>query len=141
MVAHIVYAKLFPRLDVQELAQFGAAQDSTGYINHFDADLYAGITGTDGSSPLGGQQYTDNTIGWLYQVAKVYESTANKTFLALHAPRVASAMQFLASRRLSQKFPHLISGSNTYDDFWELPRELCCNNVTDMFRMQNVFVR
>jgi non-lysosomal glucosylceramidase len=122
MVAHILYHKLFPSLDVQELAQFGASQSTVdGSINHFDADLYAGITGTDGIAPLGGQQYTDNTIGWLYQVAKTWRATADQAFLALHAPRVAAAVAFLASRRASSAFPHLISGSNTYDDFWELP--------------------
>ena len=46
MVAHVVYQKLFPALDAQELAQFGASQNADGSINHFDALFYAGITGT-----------------------------------------------------------------------------------------------
>ena len=123
MVAHILYHKLFPGLDGAELEQFGSAQDATGFINHFDANLYAGITGPDGgtASPLGGQQYTDNTIGWLYQVAKAYTVTADAALLARNAPRVGRAVAFLAAQRSSTVFPHLISGSNTYDDFWELP--------------------
>jgi non-lysosomal glucosylceramidase len=122
LVAHIVYLKLFPSLELQELAQFGAAQDpGDGSISHFDADFYAGITGTDGVAPLGGQEYNDNSISWLAQVAQAYEATGDGAFLAAQAPRVPGVLAFLASLRTSPSYPALISGSNTYDDFWELP--------------------
>ena len=122
MVAHIVYAKLFPSLDAQELAQFGSSQNADGSINHFDALLYAGITGTDGAAPLGNSEYNDNTIGFLYQVAKLWQLTGDAALLALHAPRVARALAFLEGlRKSAPRFPTLISGSNTYDDFFELP--------------------
>lgn len=122
MVAHIVYQKLFPALDAQELAQFAASQNPDGSINHFDAHFYAGITGTDGVAPLGNQQYTDNTIGWLYQVAKAYQITGDIAYIANHSARVYPAMSFLNRLRTAgPTFPTLISGSNTYDDFFELP--------------------
>jgi uncharacterized protein (DUF608 family) len=122
MVAHIVYAKLFPALDAQELAQFGASQNTDGSINHFDALFYAGITGVDGAAPLGNSEYNDNTVGWLYQVAKLWQLTGDAALLALHAPRVARALAFLEGlRKSAPRFPTLISGSNTYDDFFELP--------------------
>lgn len=123
MVAHILYHKLFPSLDSQELAQFSATQDPVdGSINHFDADLYAGIAGTDGASPLGGQEYNDNTIGWMYQLAKAYQVTGDQGYLqpAIDG-RVGRAVDFLTSCKQSTTFTHLMSGSNTYDDFWELP--------------------
>jgi non-lysosomal glucosylceramidase len=120
MVAHIVYSKLFPTLDAQELQQFAATQDPSGYILHFDADFYAGIAGTDGVSPLEQGEYTDNTIGWLYQAAKSWQVTGNPLFLAF-VDRVQPALDFLSSCKASPTFPHLISGSNTYDDFFELP--------------------
>jgi len=121
IVAHIAYSKLFPSTDALELAQFSASQNADGSINHFDAHFFAGITGTDGAAPLGDSEYDDNTIGWLYQVAKHWQQTGDAAFLALHAPRVAPALAFLATRRTSAAFPTLISASNTYDDFWELP--------------------
>lgn len=112
MVAHIVYAKLFPALDAQELAQFGASQNTDGSINHFDALFYAGITGVDGAAPLGESEYNDNTIGWLYQVAKLWQLTGDAALLALHAPRVARALAFLEGlRKSAPRFPTLISGS------------------------------
>ena len=122
MVAHIVYSKLFPSLDAQELAQFAASQNADGSINHFDADFYAGITGTDGVAPLGNSEYNDNSIGYLYQVAKLWQLRGDPAFLALHAPRAASVLGFLRTlRKSAPAFPTLISGSNTYDDFYELP--------------------
>ena len=130
MVAHIVYAKLFPALDDQELRQFGASQNSDGSINHFDANLYAAVTAADGSdAPLGDSQYNDNSVGWLYQVAKAWQATGDAAALRAHAPRVAAVVAFLSTLRKSPAFPALISGTNTYDDFFELPLNAYLSSV------------
>jgi len=113
IVAHILYHKLFPGLDMQELEQFAAVQNSDGSIDHFDAMFYAGITGTDGAAPLAPQEYNDNTIGWLYQVAKTVAVTGDIAFASRMAPRVPAALAFLRSLRKSSAYPNLISGSNT----------------------------
>lgn len=113
IVAHILYHKLFPSLDMQELSQFAAGQNADGSITHFDAQIYAGITGTDGVAPLAPGEYNDNTIGWLYQVAKTVAVTGDLSFAARMAPRVPTALAFLRSLRTSSVFPTLISGSNT----------------------------
>ena len=60
LVAHPVYSKFFPSIDARELAQFGAAQAADGSILHFDADIYAGLTGRDGVAPTAGNEYHDN---------------------------------------------------------------------------------
>jgi non-lysosomal glucosylceramidase len=120
-VAHVVYQKLFPSLDKESLAHFAATQDpQQGYILHFDADFYAGIAGADGASPLERQEYSDNSISYLWQAAKAYQATGDADFVTVHAPRLPGVLAFLKSLRASTTFPTLISGSNTYDDFYEL---------------------
>lgn len=118
--AHPFYWKFFTATDTLELAQFGAAAGPDGSILHFDADLYAGVTGTDGVAILAGGEYHDNTMGWLYQLAKSYECTGDVAPVLAQAARLQPALDFIASTIPAQS-PYLIpGGSNTYDDFWEL---------------------
>jgi uncharacterized protein (DUF608 family) len=128
VVAHPFYFKFFTTQDSLELAQFGTAQNPGGAIDHFDASIYASITGvTNDSIVCAMDEYEDNTEGWLYQLAKTFMRTGNLTRVLEQKDRITAAIQYANSQLVSAKGPgsfHLPgAGSNTYDDFWMLPIE------------------
>eukprot|EP01052_Picozoa_sp_SAG31_P006515 SAG31_NODE_300_length_18109_cov_47.887285_20_plen_582_part_00 len=133
--------KFFTATDTLELAQFGAAQVTTcqdiqhwphgtcsqynknhGAITHFDANIYASITGfTKDSVVTANGEYEDNTYGWLYQLAKSYTITGNRTAVMQQSQAIPKAIAHANSLITSAKFTIPGPASNTYDDFWELP--------------------
>jgi uncharacterized protein (DUF608 family) len=124
IAAHNFYFKFFTTQDSLELAQFAAAQMDNGAIDHFDSSIYASIGGvTKGSVVCAGQEYEDNTEGWLYQMAKTYMITGNLSRVTLQKDRIIKAIGYANSQTTQTKFRVPGPGSNTYDDFWMLPIE------------------
>ena len=126
--AHLVYFKFFTATDLTELLQFAAEQQNStqsnpGAIPHFDGNIYAGVTGaTPASAVAQGNEYEDNTYGWLYQMAKAISTSGNTTLAKEIWPRVVAATAHAASLiHNGSRYPFPGPASNTYDDFWELP--------------------
>ena len=156
IAAHSFYFKFFPATDALELAQFGAAQITScqdiqnwpncreltnaqaGAITHFDANIYAAITGSDEASVVtANSEYEDNTYGWIYQLAKAFTTTGNLTAVLAQKdaiPRAIAHAASLIAPAASGGGKYAIPGpaSNTYDDFWELPIDVY---VASMFPM------
>jgi uncharacterized protein (DUF608 family) len=148
IAAHSFYFKFFTETDTLELAQFGVAQVTTcqdiehwhpnaintteactqfnqnhGAITHFDANIYASISGsTPASVTTANGEYEDNTYGWIYQLAKSYKITGNATSVLEQKEAIPRAIEHAASLVKSTTL-YRIPGpaSNTYDDFWEMP--------------------
>jgi hypothetical protein len=140
IAAHNFYFKFFTATDALELAQFGAAQvtscqdiqhwpacrdhtnQNVGAITHFDANIYGAITGlTAGSVTAANDEYEDNTLGWLYQLAKAYLWTGNLSAVAEQRATIPLAIAHANSKISGATFGIPGPASNTYDDFWELP--------------------
>ena len=140
IAAHLLYFKFFTVTDTLELAQFGASQltacmdyqhfphckDQTnpnvGAINHFDANIYAAVSSRDPLHPVTmGNEYEDNTYGWLYQLAKSFIITGNISAVQAQKDRIPLAVAHAKSKITSTHYMIPGPASNTYDDFWELP--------------------
>ena len=141
IAAHLFYFKFFTATDTLELRQFGAAQVTTcqdiqhwphgtcsqfnskhGAITHFDANIYASITGfTNDSVVTANGEYEDNTYGWLYQLAKSYAITGNLSAVMQQKHTIPKAIAHANSLITSAQYMIPGPASNTYDDFWELP--------------------
>ena len=151
IAAHSFYFKFFTATDTLELAQFGAAQITAcsdyqnfpnctrsgntqqGAINHFDANIYAGVSGTDPLRPItADSEYEDNTYGWLYQLAKAYTQTNNISAVEAQREQIPRAIQHVLSTVKSDTFDFPGPASNTYDDFWELPLDCYVGSMYPM---------
>ena len=82
----------------------------------------ASITGlTNDSVVTANSEYEDNTYGWLYQLAKSYVMTANRSAVVRQQHTIPRAIAHASSLITSSTLGIPGPASNTYDDFWELP--------------------
>ena len=82
----------------------------------------ASITGlTQASVVTANSEYEDNTYGWLYQLAKSYMITGNRTAVLQQRHTIPKAIAHANSLISSGVYGIPGPASNTYDDFWELP--------------------
>ena len=132
VAAHPFYFKFFTTQDSLELAQFGTAQNPGGAIDHFDASIYASITGvTNESIVCAMDEYEDNTEGWLYQLALPAGEDIHANWQSDEGPGaegpdhcchpVRKLTAGIGER--SRLIPSAWRWPNTYDDFWMLPIE------------------
>ncbi len=115
--AHPFYQKFFPELDRSELELFGHTADPEGFITHFVGHYYIGMGSRDGTSVVPRNWMLDNSGGWLIQLAKVYQQTGDKVWLEQFRAQIPKTVAFLQKRVAGKEF-HIITGPNTYDDFW-----------------------
>jgi len=123
LAAHPFYQKFFPELDRRELETFGHNPGKNGQILHFDGMYYLGLSAHDGSAPMNIGWMVDNSGGWLVQLARIYQQTGDKEWIAQFKDQIPATMDFLSSLTLDKKGqPFFIpEGSTTYDDFWHPP--------------------
>ena len=138
ITAHPFYQKFFPALDNVELDQYGVSaiavsgSDGDGsQIMHFDVDLYAGVVGTEPGSSMFRDWKLDTCGGWIWQIAKTMEQTANLTAAkrwwssggnasAGYAGLIPAVIAFMSSQVQSSDYV-IPTGPNTFDDFWHPP--------------------
>ncbi|TBO44441.1 GH116 family glycosyl-hydrolase [Pedobacter kyonggii] len=117
--SHPFYQKFFTKLDRSEMEIFGDAQAFDGSINHFIGHYYGGLGTVGGRVPTENHWMLDNTEGWIIQIAKDYEQTADTAYLKRWSARIKDGMKFLKS-----KMPPGVEipvGPTTYDDFSHPP--------------------
>lgn len=117
--SHPFYQKFFTQLDRSEMEIFGDAQAFDGSINHFIGHYYGGLGTVGGRVPTENHWMLDNTEGWIIQIAKDYEQTADTAYLKRWSARIKDGMKFLKG-----KMPPGVEipvGPTTYDDFSHPP--------------------
>jgi hypothetical protein len=150
ITAHPFYQKFFPTLDNAELAQYAASaiaasgKDGDGsQIMHFDTLIYAGVVGREAGSNMFRDWKLDTCGGWIWQVAKTMEQSANLTDAkrwwsgggnasAGYPGLVPAVVAFMQSQIQSTQYA-IPTGPNTFDDFWHPPLDAYAGSTYPLF--------
>ena len=150
ITAHPFYQKFFPTLDNTELAQYAesaiavsGADGEGSQIMHFDTLIYGGVVGTEAGSNMFRDWKLDTCGGWMWQVAKTMEQSANLTDAkrwwsgggnasAGYPGLVPAVVAFMRSQIQSTQYA-IPTGPNTFDDFWHPPLDAYAGSTYPLF--------
>ena len=118
--SHPFYQKFFTQLDRSEMELFAYAQETEGNILHFVGHYYVGLCTKGGRAPTEGNWMLDNSAGWIIQLVKDYQQTADIDYLKRNVDRIKDCLKFL-KRKITSDTIQIPIGSTTYDDFRHPP--------------------
>jgi len=118
--SHPFYQKFFTQLDRSEMELFAYARQNEGNILHFIGHYYVGLCTKGGRVPTEGNWMLDNTAGWIIQLVKDYQQTADIDYLKRNIDRIKDGLRFL-KRKIASEDIRIPIGATTYDDFRHPP--------------------